>query len=148
MTKDPHQWIFDSVQLVMCAIGIRGDFMSKKLLTIITGIIIVCTLTGAIIWAISEADENGKIYLEGNENIAYIFLGLSILGLITGSISLRASNEEGDIISKKSVLSGVALATIFFHMETFGCIIEGSNSKMSKKVDLIDISEMKQLQNV
>ncbi|MBT2642282.1 hypothetical protein J7I80_08600 [Bacillus sp. ISL-41] len=88
--------------------------MSKKLLTIITGIIIVGTLTGAIIWAISEADENGVIYLEGNENIAYIFLGLSILGLITGSISLRATNDEGDIISKKSVLSGLALAVIFF----------------------------------
>lgn len=88
--------------------------MSKKLLTIITGIIITVTLIGGSIWILSAADETGNIQYEGNEDIFYIFLGLSLLGLITGSIALRATNEEGDIISKKSVLSGLALAAIFF----------------------------------
>ena len=88
--------------------------MSKKLLTAITGIIISVTLVGGFIWIFSAADENGNIQYEGNENFFYIFLSLCILGMITGSIALRATNDEGDIVSKKSVLSGLALAAIFF----------------------------------
>ena len=88
--------------------------MSKKLLTIITGIIITVTLVGGSSWILTAADETGNIQYEGNEDIFYIFLGLSLLGLITGSIALRATNEEGDVVSKKSLLSGLALAAIFF----------------------------------
>ncbi|MBT2680685.1 hypothetical protein J7E38_16870 [Bacillus sp. ISL-35] len=88
--------------------------MSKKVLTYITAIIIPVTLISGIIWAFNAADADGTIHLEGNETYAYLFLGLSITGLITGSIALKATNEKGDKISKKTILSGLALAAIFF----------------------------------
>lgn len=89
--------------------------MSKKVLTYITAIIISITLIGGSIWILNaETNEDGNIPFEGNETFAYLFLGLSITGLITGSISLKATNEKGDKISKKTVLSGLALAAIFF----------------------------------
>ncbi|WP_144475376.1 hypothetical protein [Cytobacillus oceanisediminis] len=88
--------------------------MSKKVLTYITAIVIPVTLIWGILWAFNAADEDGTIHLEGNEPYAYLFLGLSITGLITGSIALRAMNEKGDKISKKTVFSGLAVAAIFF----------------------------------
>ncbi|MBT2680686.1 hypothetical protein J7E38_16875 [Bacillus sp. ISL-35] len=89
--------------------------MSKKVLTYITGIIISITLIGAFIWIFTvDADADGNIPYEGNETYFYLFLGLSITGLITGSISLKATNEKGDKISKKTLLSGLAFAVMFF----------------------------------
>lgn len=88
--------------------------MSKKLLGIISGVLGSTTILGAIIWAYNAADENGTVHLEGNENYAYLFLTLGILSLITGSIALRATNEKGDKISKKAIISGLALALFFF----------------------------------
>lgn len=88
--------------------------MSKNLLSIISGTLGVSTILGALIWAYTAADENGTVHLEGNENYAYLFLALGILSLITGSIALRATNEQGDRISKKAIFSGLALAVFFF----------------------------------
>ncbi|MBT2638877.1 hypothetical protein [Bacillus sp. ISL-39] len=88
--------------------------MSKKLLTFISGIFLTVTLVGSFIWVFSAADENGRIQLEGNENYVYLMLLLGIIGFVTGSIALKATNEEGDTISKKTVFFGLALAAIFF----------------------------------
>jgi hypothetical protein len=89
--------------------------VSKKVLTYITGIIISVTLIGGSIWILNaETNEDGNIPYEGNETYFYLFLGLSITGLITGSIALRATNEKGDKISKKTILSGLAFAVMFF----------------------------------
>ena len=92
-----------------------GDGMSKKVLTYITAILIPGTLIGGIIWAFNaDADGDGIIHLEGNETYAYLFLGLSITGLMAGSILLKATNEKGDKISKKTIIAGLALAAMFF----------------------------------
>jgi hypothetical protein len=89
--------------------------MSRKMLTYITAILIPGTLIGGIIWALNaDSDGDGIIYLEGNETYAYLFLGLSITGLVTGSILLKATNEKGDKISKKTILTGLAFAVMFF----------------------------------
>jgi hypothetical protein len=89
--------------------------MSKKVLTYITAILIPGTLIGGIIWVLNaDADGDGTIYLEGNETYANLFLGLSITGLIAGSILLKATNEKGDKISKKTILAGLGFAAMFF----------------------------------
>ncbi|WP_079504971.1 hypothetical protein [Mesobacillus jeotgali] len=89
--------------------------MSEKVLTYITGIIISITILGFFLWIYNvEANADGNIPYEGNETYFYLFLGLCIAGLITGSISLKATNEKGDKISKKTILSGLAFAVMFF----------------------------------
>lgn len=87
--------------------------MSKKSLDIFSGVTILGTLIAFFVWAYFEQNENGKIYLEGNENIALIFLLLGIVGSVTGFISLRSMNDEGETISKKTVISGITIAVIF-----------------------------------
>ncbi|MBT2680688.1 hypothetical protein J7E38_16885 [Bacillus sp. ISL-35] len=44
----------------------------------------------------------------------YAIIFLVLASLITGAISLRASIEKGDKISRKAVLSGLAVAGIIF----------------------------------
>ena len=88
--------------------------MSKKILGYLSGILGVVTIIGTLIWAYYAKDEKGVVHLEGNELYASIFLMLASLTLIFGSISLRASIEKGDKISKKAVLSGLAVAGIIF----------------------------------
>jgi hypothetical protein len=76
--------------------------MSEKVLTYITGIIISVTLIGSSIWILTaEADADGNIPFEGNETYAYLFLGLCITGMITGSIVLRATNEKATRLAKR-----------------------------------------------
>lgn len=88
--------------------------MSKKKLGYLSSILGVVTIIGVLIWGYYAKDENGIIHLEGNEMYAAIFLVLASLALITGAISLRASIEKDDKISRKAVLSGLAVAGIIF----------------------------------
>lgn len=87
--------------------------MSKKVLGYISGITVLVTIPAFFIWAYFAKDENGKVQLEGNELIAYIFLALSLLAVTTGSIALRATNENSKKVSKKTIISGLAVAVIF-----------------------------------
>jgi hypothetical protein len=88
--------------------------MSKKILGYLSSILGVVTIIGVLVWGYYAKDENGIVHLEGNEMYAAIFLVLASLALITGAISLRASIEKGDKISRKAVLSGLAVAGIIF----------------------------------
>ena len=90
--------------------------MSKKLLTFISGVFLTVTLVGSFIWVFSAADENGSIQLEGNETYVYLLLLLGIIGFVTGSIALKATSEEGETISKKTVFSGFGWLFIFFYV--------------------------------
>ena len=89
--------------------------MGKKILLVLSAILIVASVGGILIWAFFIADsQNGVIPLEGNETIAYTFLTLCLLGMVTIGISISASNEEGKKVSKKAVLSGLGIAVAFF----------------------------------
>ena len=89
--------------------------MSKKLLLVLSAILIVVSVGGILVWAFFIADTyNGVIPVKGNEPILYTFLALALLGMITIGISISASNEEGKKVSKKAVLSGLAIAFFFF----------------------------------
>jgi hypothetical protein len=87
--------------------------MSKRLLEVVAVICITITLIGSTIWVITAADENGVVYFKGNEMYVYTFLTLGLIGMITGSIALRATNESGNKVSKKTIVSGLAVAVIF-----------------------------------
>ncbi|MBT2680691.1 hypothetical protein J7E38_16900 [Bacillus sp. ISL-35] len=87
--------------------------MSRRLMEIIAAISGTITLIGSIIWVITAADENGVVHFEGNEMYVYTFLVLGLIGMVTGSIALKATNEKGDKINKKTLISGVIFAAIF-----------------------------------
>ena len=88
---------------------------TKKFFMIISVILLVFGVGGFLVWAFFIADsQNGVIPLEGNETIAYTFLTLCLLGMVTIGISISASNEEGKKVSKKAVLSGLGIAVAFF----------------------------------
>ncbi|WP_079504967.1 hypothetical protein [Mesobacillus jeotgali] len=87
--------------------------MSKKVLSYISGITVLVTIPAFFIWAYFAKDQHGKVHLEGNEFTAYLFLALSLLAVTTGSIALRGTKENNNKVSKKTVLSGLAVAVIF-----------------------------------
>src|SRR6476620_888318 len=89
--------------------------MGKRFFMISSVILLIVGVGGFLVWAFLIADsQNGVIPLEGNETIAYKFLTLCLLGMVTIGISISASNEEGKKVSKKAVLSGLGIAVAFF----------------------------------
>jgi len=89
--------------------------MSKKFLLVLSAILIVVGVGGLLIWVFFIAEtQNGSIPVKGNESTLYTFLAITVLGMITTGISMSASNEEGKKVSKKAVLSGLAIAVFFF----------------------------------
>ena len=78
-------------------------------------IFLIVGVGGFVVWAFLIADsQNGVIPLEGNEPIAYTFLVICLMGMVTVGISISADKEEGNKVSKKAVISGIAIAAAFF----------------------------------
>lgn len=89
--------------------------MSKKFFMILSVIFIIFGGGGFLFWAFFIAEsQNGSIPVKGNEPIIYTFLTLCVLGMITIGIAISADKEEGDKVSKKAVISGLAIAVVFF----------------------------------
>jgi hypothetical protein len=89
--------------------------MSKKFFIISSVILLIVGGGGFLFWAFFIAEsQNGSIPVKGNEPIIYTFLTLCVLGMITIGITISADKEEGNKVSKKAVLSGLAIAVVFF----------------------------------
>lgn len=88
---------------------------TKKLYIILSVIFIIFGGGGFLFWAFFIAEsQNGSIPVKGNEPIIYTFLTLCVLGMITIGITISADKEEGNKVSKKAALSGLAIAVVFF----------------------------------
>ncbi len=91
------------------------QYMSKKFFMIASVILLIAGVGGFLVWAFLIAEnKNGIIPLEGNETIAYTFLTLCLIGMVTTGISISADKEKGNKVSKKAVISGLAIAVSFF----------------------------------
>lgn len=89
--------------------------LSKKFFMFLSVIFLIVGVGGFVVWAFLIADsQNGVIPLEGNEPIAYTFLVICLMGMVTVGISISADKEEGNKVSKKAVISGIAIAATFF----------------------------------
>ena len=89
--------------------------MSKKFFIIVSVILLAVGGGGFLTWVFLIADsQNGVIPVKGNEPILYTFLVIALLAMVTIGISMSADKEEGDKVSKKAVLSGLAIAVCFF----------------------------------